>query len=354
MTPDFSVPDVQKAWVSVSQGTPEKSLQLKSDWPVNKQLKPGHVLVKTQAGALNPVGWKKMKYLPNFIAKRPYVPEHDFAGIIVDENDSHFKKGDEVFGWASVQYGFSSRQGSLAEYVSVPTHEVVLRPPNIKPIQAAGIALAALTALGALDEANLEEGQTLFVNGGSTAVGSFAIQLAKLRGARVVAVASGKNEKYVRDLGADEFIDYTKVGPLHEYLAKNPPSPKYNLILEAVGIYDPSLYTYSKSYLAPNGIYTSVGPMPNRDLKSLWDTLRMATIVLPSFLTGFKAKFGMTSVENKENRLERLRQLLEEGKLKPLVDSVYNFEDALKAYERILTGRATGKVVVKVDNSLKA
>lgn len=99
---------------------------------------------------------------------------------------------------------FKTHQGALAQYAAVPAVNLVHRPPNLSEVQAAGVTLTSMTALLALDEAKLEEGQTLFVNGGSTAVGSFAIQLAKLRGARVVASASKKNESFVRSLGADE------------------------------------------------------------------------------------------------------------------------------------------------------
>ncbi|TFK27373.1 NAD(P)-binding protein [Coprinopsis marcescibilis] len=348
------VPDVQKAWVEIAQGTPEHALQLKSDWPVAKQLVPGDVLVKIQAAALNPAGYQMLKLLPNFLARRPIVPEFDFTGVIVDSRDSEHKVGDEVFGFIIYQWRFYSKtkSGALAEYICVPGKFVMKRPSNISPIEAAGLGLAGMTAFQALDEAMLEEGQTLLVNGGSTSVGSFAIQIAKARGAKVVAVASGRNEQYVVDLGADEFIDYTKVGPLHEYLTNNPPSPKYNVILEAVGIYDPSLYTFGTSYLAPNGAFISVGPEPERllSLKTVWDTLRLLSVrLLPSVLTGYTASYHSTLVEHDRKRYAEFHRLLEQGKVKPLVDSAYAFEDALNGYDRLKTYRATGKVVIKVS-----
>lgn len=92
----------------------------------------------------------------------------------------------------------------MAEYISISQENIQKRPSNVSPVEAAGVFLTALTALQSLDAIKLEQDQTILVNGGSTAVGSFAIQLAKIRGARVVATASGKNEKFVRDLGADE------------------------------------------------------------------------------------------------------------------------------------------------------
>ncbi|TFK27372.1 quinone oxidoreductase [Coprinopsis marcescibilis] len=344
-----AIPDTQKAWVEVTKGKPEQGVRLKTDWPVTKSLEDGDVLVKIQAAALNPAGYKMLGMVPDFLAKRPVVAEFDFAGVVVDTKDSDYQVGDEVCGFTLFPWRLKKKEGALAEYIRVPAKFIIKRPSNLSPIEGSGICLAGMTAFQALDEAKLEEGQTLFVNGGSTAVGSFAIQLAKARGAKVVAVASGKNEKYVRDLGADEFIDYTQVGPLHKHLVKNPPSDKYNVILEAVGLFDPSLYTFSKAYLAPNGVYISVGPQPKLKWKTIWDGLRLTTMYLPSFLTGFKATFKVTWVEHDKERFAQFRQLIEEGKVKPLIDSVFSFEDVLKAYERLITQRATGKVVVKVS-----
>lgn len=199
--------------------------------------------------------------------------------------------------------------GTLAEYTRLPANHIVKRPSNVSVVGASGVPLASLTAYQALEIGKLEEGQTLFINGGSTAVGSSAIQLAKWKGAKVVAVASKKNEEYVRKLGADEviiipveswivyslqlqqFIDYTQVGPLHTYLQKNPPSTKYNLILEATGTFDPSLYTFSKPYLAPNGVFLSVGPQPRLEWKAVGQFFRLAGALFFPFFTGVKQPF---------------------------------------------------------------
>ncbi len=165
-----------------------------------------------------------MRQLPNFLATRPHVAEHDIAGIVVDANGTYLNKGDEIFGcilggtcvllsslalpnnavMRGVGHQRKTRQGALAQYVTIPAEHVVIRPPNITPTQAAGVALVALTAHQALFEiAKLESGQSLFVNGGSTAVGASAIQLAKAIGCKVTATASGKNEEFVKSLGAD-------------------------------------------------------------------------------------------------------------------------------------------------------
>ncbi|KAJ2917214.1 hypothetical protein MD484_g3212, partial [Candolleomyces efflorescens] len=304
------IPDTQKAWVSVRRGVPRRALVLKEDWPVLKAPQANEVLVKIKAAGLNPVGWKFLKLTPNWVAKRPHGEEYDFSGTVVDAHESkEYSVGDEVYGWIwPIGLQQTTKQGTLSEYIRVPETHIVKRPSNITPIEAAGIQLAGLTALQALDDVKLEEGQTIFINGGSTAVGSFAIQIAKMRGAKVICSTSGKNEEYVRKLGADEkadsrivhpsiqVIDYTKVGPLHTYLSRTqPPTTKYNVFFEAVGLFDPSLYTHSAKYLAPNGAYISTGPQPwNKgfSLGLIPQGFRLVgAISLPTFLTGIKAKF---------------------------------------------------------------
>jgi len=338
---------VQRAWTVVRRGKPADALLLRSDWPVPQKLEKGEVLIKVQAAALNPVGWKMMRILPNMFAKRPHIAEHDFSGVIVDSNGTKFSNGDNVYGWIPSVI----RQGALAEYIRLPADYFVLRPSNVTPVQAAGITLAAMTAYqGLIHVGKLESEQTVFVNGGSSAVGAFAIQIAKAKGARVVATASGKNEAFVRKMGADEFIDYTKV-PLHKYLSQNVPSTKYHIIYDAVGLIDPSLYTHSAKYLAPNGIFITTGPMPkNLSGSEMWKLLRtIAAISIPSWLGNVNRRYSLTFAKNDVNDMKALQELVSSGAVKPIVDSVYEFDDVLKAYDRILSSRATGKIVVKVD-----
>ena len=168
----------------------------------------------------------------------------------------------------------------------------VLRPKNVTPTQAAGFPIAGLTAHQALLElGHLQPGQSVFVNGGSTAVGSFAIMIAKALGASVVAAsASAKNEAYVRGLGADVFFDYTKA-PLHEQLKAaaveaGEGGKKYDVFLEAVGIMDPTLFVESAAYLEPKGTFLSVGPQGSGFLHFLWKV-----ILQPGFLGGTKRQW---------------------------------------------------------------
>lgn len=149
--------------------------------------------------------FKMMGWLPNSFFKR--TAESDLAGEVIDPNGSEFVAGDQVFRFIDVEHTFKTRQGSLTLYAFVPANNLVLRPANVSPVEASGLTLAGLTAYqGVHDFAKLEPGQTIFINGGSTAAGAFAIQFAGAFGLRVVASASGRNEQFVRDLGVDEVI----------------------------------------------------------------------------------------------------------------------------------------------------
>ncbi|PPQ72092.1 hypothetical protein CVT24_008379 [Panaeolus cyanescens] len=349
----MTIPDVQKAWVVVRSGKPAKAVVLKADWPVPKQLKQGEVLVKIQAAAFNPVGWKMMK-LPNIFSKRPHVAEHDISGVVVDANGTSFSEGDNVFGLIPVNLQLKTRQGALAEYARIPADHLMLRPPNVTPVEASGLTLAGITSYQALFHiGKLEAHQTIFINGGSTSVGAFAIQLAKARGAKVVATASSRNEEFVRRMGADEFIDYTKE-PLVPYLVKNPPPTKYNIIYDAVGLLDPSLFTSSSHYLAPNGIFISTGPLPkSATLSEIWNLFRTAgAMTIPSWLGNVNRKYSLVLLKHDANDWVEFQKLVAEGSVKPIVDSVYGFEDVMKGYERILSTRAAGKVLLVLQPSI--
>ncbi|KAI0655132.1 NAD-P-binding protein [Cubamyces menziesii] len=346
---DKKLPATQRSWRLTGSGEPAKVLKLAEDTPVPAKLKKGEVLVKVHAAALNPVGYKMMALLPGFVNRRVQAAEYDLAGVVVDGNGTELKEGDEVFGWIPAGLSISTGQGALAQYTRLPAANLARRPSNVSATQASGFGIAGLTAYQALvDVARLKEGQWVFVNGGSTAVGSFAIMIAKALGAHVGASASGKNEEYVRGLGADEFFDYTE-SPLHEQLAaaNKDKEPKYDVFLEAVGVLEPTLFVKSAAYLAPRGVFISVGPQGSglaNFVSFAWNVF-----LRPSFLGGTKRKWKLVTVKPVHEDLEAFAKLVEEGKVRPLVDSVYAFEDVLKAYEKLMTKRATGKIVVKVD-----
>ncbi|KAF7791263.1 hypothetical protein EIP86_002277 [Pleurotus ostreatoroseus] len=364
------IPEKQKAWVVTGKGPVTQVLKFDENFPVPAKLAPGEVLVKVHAAALNPAyvilhfvtfvyltyvgfafrGYKSMEVIPNWMSKRPYIAEMDFSGVIVDANGTDLSNGQEVFGLVAHQG--KTKQGSLAQYLSVSRSHLTARPSNISALEAAGIALVGLTADYALYElANLQPGQNVFINGGSTAVGILAIQMAKATGCTVTASASTKREAFLKSIGVHHFIDYTK-SPVFKQLESDPAKPRYHVFLEAVGNTDVELYTHCAAYLAPDGIFISVGPQPDgwkgvpRLGRYLWETL-----LRPKVLGGASRKWKVIMVQPKglEEQLGRIAKLVADGKLKAVVDSVYPFEDALKAYERIMTKRACGKVTVNID-----
>lgn len=250
-----------------------------------------------------------MRILPTILSSRPLTPEHDLAGIIVDAGDTKFKTGDRVFGMVDLPVQRKTTQGALTQYTRLPASDLVPLPDQISFTGAAGFTLAGLTAWqGLFNVGELEPGQHVFVNGGSSSCGAFAIQIAKAKGCKVTASASGKNEELCKSLGADEvrehpcftscllilsqFFDYTKA-PLYTQLVQSAPSPKYSIIFDAVGLIDPSLFTYSPAYLAPGGVYVSTTPMPSASwdgVKNLFKTL--IAVNTPRWLGGTPRKWA--------------------------------------------------------------
>ncbi|KAI6095681.1 chaperonin 10-like protein [Pisolithus croceorrhizus] len=357
-----SVPQTQTAWVATTRGPPSRVLQVNHDYPVPIPTKSGDVLVKIQAAALNPAGWKIMTMAPNFVWERPYIPEVDISGVVVDANESQFSNGDQVIGFISTAVQRSTRQGALSQYVSLPASQLVLKPSNRSFSSAAGIPLVGQTALQALRLAGFDvlhhrrernEGttpKTIFVNGGSTSVGIYTIQIAKSMGLRVVASASGRNEAFVRGLGADEFIDYT-VEPLHAYLTRKPPTPLFSLVLDAAALIDPSLYTHSEAYLDKSGMFISVGPWPfgRGWMACLLGTMKYLWAILqPGWAGGVKRSWKIISVTHRQADLQKLCEMVEAGTVCPVTDSAYDLNNVLDAYEQLMGGHAVGKVVVNV------
>ncbi|CAE7153795.1 unnamed protein product [Rhizoctonia solani] len=363
-----AVPETQNGWRVVRQGPPRRALALQT-FPVPR-VRDGEVLVKIEAAALNPVGYKLMQLLPNLFSHRPHVAEHDFTGIIADAGNSDYKVGDPVIGMIPVPLQRKNGQGALAQYATVPTQYIVSRPPSLVATQAAGISLAGVTAyLATTQYLEVESGQHILINGGSSSVGSFAIQIAKARGCTVTASCSTANLDLVRSLGADEVrqrdksrwpalthsdnytkaVDYT-IQPIHAYFTANAPTPKFHGILDCVGN-TPQLFLCSPAYLAPSGKFISTGPSMDKLSQLpgvLWDMLQVSA--WPRWLGGVPRHYativGLTSIDK---CLSEITKLVNDGKLRPLVDSVHSFDEVFNAYDKILTHRAKGKVVVTIN-----
>ncbi|HET7457484.1 MAG TPA: NAD(P)-dependent alcohol dehydrogenase [Gemmatimonadaceae bacterium] len=294
------------------------------------------VLVRVRAVAVNPLDWHFMRGTPylgrmEMGLRRPKSTRLgvDFAGTVeaVGRNVTRFKPGDAVFG---------GRNGAFAEYVVVRAdRNVVLEPTNATFEQAAAIPIAGVTALQAVrDQGGVRAGQTVLVNGASGGVGTFAVQIAKSLGANVTGVSSTKNVDMVRSIGAARVIDYT-----HDDFTRDP--ERYDVVIDNVGNHSLSDLRH---VMKTGGRYVMVGGPPGRWVDPL---PRAASTYLYSKLTGQDMRFFLAALNPKD--LTVLRDLVQAGKVTPVIDRRYPFGELPEAIRYLETGRARGKVVVTME-----
>ncbi len=253
----------------------------------------------------------------------------DLAGEIesVGKDVKRFKEGDHVFGTTT-----DLRFGAYAEYVSLP-EEVVLavKPANMTNEEAAAVHFGANTALFFLRQGNIQSGQKVLIYGASGSVGTFAVQLAKYYGAEVTGVCSTTNIELVKSLGADKVIDYTK-----EDFAQS--GETYDVIFDTVG---KSSFSACIRSLKENGIYLQAVLAPSGSIRGLWTSM-----------TSSKKVIGGTAVDNTED-LVFLKELIEAGKLKPVIDRRYPMEQIAEAHRYVDKGHKKGNVVITVEQNNK-
>ncbi len=252
----------------------------------------------------------------------------DVAGRVaaVGRNVKQFQQGDEVFGDIS-----GSGWGGFAEYVCVRENVLVSKPANLTFEQAAAVPMAAVTALqGLRDKGRIKPGQKVLINGASGGVGTFAVQIAKAFGAEVTAVCSTRNLEMVRALGADHIIDYTQTD-----FTQNGQS--YDLILAANGFH--SLADYKRA-LSPQGIYVMTGGSGAQ----MFQAILFGPLVS---MTGSK-KMGNLLARPNQKDLTFLKELLEAGKVVPVIDRRYPLPEVADALRYLGEGHAKGKVVITV------
>jgi len=276
--------------------------------------------------------------------KPPFTLGHDVAGIVtkVGSRVNKFKVGDEVYARPA-----DYRMGTFAEYISVNENDLALKPKNLTMEEAASIPLVGLTAWQALVEiANLKKGQKVFIQAGSGGVGTFAIQLAKHLGAFVATTTSTTNIDLVKRLGADVVVDYKKED--FGIILKD-----YDLVLHSNR--DSKVLEKSLRILKPGGRLISLtGPPTPEFAKELglpWH-LKFVTKLLSSGAKKkaqkFKAKFTFLFMRAQGDQLSQITKLIESGVIKPVMDKVFPFDQTNEAMAYVETGRAKGKVVVKI------
>jgi NADPH:quinone reductase-like Zn-dependent oxidoreductase len=295
------------------------------------------VLVKVHAASVNPLDWHYMQGKPYIMRPMSGLgkPESihmgaDFAGTVetVGKNVTRYKPGDEVFG---------DRDGAFGEYVSVRENgAMALKPSNMSMEQAAAVPIAGLTALQALrDKGKIQAGQKVLINGASGGVGTFAVQIAKTYGADVTGVCSTRNVAMVKSIGADHVIDYTQ-----EDFTQG--SVRYDLIIDNVGSHTLSEY---RRVLTPNGKLVIVGG-PSDDP---W-LGPMTTSVKAYFVAQFVSqKLIFILAEANGEDLNVLRDLMQTGKLTPVIDRRYPLSETAQAISYLEQGHAKGKVIIAVD-----
>jgi NADPH:quinone reductase-like Zn-dependent oxidoreductase len=322
-----------KAIVYCEYGSPQVVRLESIEKPVPEQ---GQVLVKVHAASVNPLDWHYMRGEPVLMRmeaglRKPKVTRLgvDFAGTVeaVGPNVTGFKPGDAVFG---------GRFGSFAEYITIREVNLARKPDNLTFDQAAAVQVAGITALQALrDKAGIQPGQRVLINGASGRVGTFAVQIAKTLGAHVTGVCSTRNVELVRSLGADEVIDYTK----QDYTRGG---VQYDAIIDMVGNHSIGSH---RGVLKPNGRYVMVGGPKGRWVAPLDRVVAMA--VMSPFR---KQKFGMLLAKMKKEDLATLSDLIQAGKVTPVIDRRYPLSEVPQAIEYLETGRARGKVIITVAN----
>ena len=321
-----------KAIVYRRYGSPDVLRLEDVDKPV---VKDGDVLVRVHAAALNPLDWHLLRGKPyivrptaGWLKPKRNIPGIDVAGVVeaVGSGVTQLRPGDEVFGETS---------RACAEYVCGPEKLFVQKPANLTFEQAAAVPVAAATALQALrDEGALQPGQRILINGASGGVGTFEVQLATFFGADVTAVCSTRNVELVRSLGADRVIDYSR-----EDFTRGP--QRYDLIVDNVG--NRSMVALRRA-LAPSGRLVGVGFDPSR---GNW-IAPILRILGAQLLSRGSRKLGFMLTDMKREDLLFLKDLIEAGTIKAVIDRTYPLSEVPDAIRYLETMRARGKVVVTV------
>ncbi|MFW9888493.1 MAG: NAD(P)-dependent alcohol dehydrogenase [Candidatus Thorarchaeota archaeon] len=320
-----------KAIVYTKYGPPDVLQVMEIDKPIPKA---NEVLIKMHATTVTAADWRIRKADP-FLARlmngllRPKkfnILGIELAGEVeeVGEEVTRFKPGDQVFG--TTGFGF----GAYAEYVVLPEDaSITLKPSNLTLEESATVPVGADTALFFLrTQGKIQGGQKVLIYGASSSVGSYAVQLAKHFGAEVTAVCSTANQDWVKDLGADKMIDYKK-----EDFTES--GETYDLIFDAVGKLS---ILGSMKALKEDGIFLDAVGMLRRGIQGKLATMGNNKRVLGDTATG------------KLEDLVSLKELIEGGKLKPVIDKRYRLEDIAEAHRYVETGRKKGNVIITLDH----
>lgn len=291
-------------------------------------LKKNSVLVQVKAVSVNPVDWKTRKGDLKLLlgSKFPMIIGSDFSGIVkeVAPGLDSFKTGDRVYGAIPA---FSKTAGSLAEIALVHKKDLRIMPGWLTFEEAASLPVAALTATNGLRRCSVQEGSKVLVNGATGGVGHFGVQAAKALGAHVTATSSDNNIELARNLGADEVYNYSDENTLG-------PGVEFDAILDAWGMMDRKII---RRLLRPGGIYASPLLIPWTIIQATWARTR------------YGRKITSANMRKRPEDFDELESMMEQNKLKPFIESIYDLEKSSEAFDKAQFGKPRGKVIVKVS-----
>ncbi len=296
------------------------------------------VLIEVRASAINPID--KSIILGNLQGMLPIplpsTSAYDVSGIVVEKGNevSGFKIGDLVYSRVPQE-----QMGTIADYVAVTSAAVSKKPGNISFEEAASIPLAGLTAMQSLEAAVIKKNDRVLIHAGSGGVGSFAIQYAKAKGAYVYTTTSTNNVNWVKELGADRVIDYKTED--YKFIVKDA-----DIVFDTLG----KNYTTEAFEVVKKGgkVVSVVGPLDESSAKMFG----MADYKLPEELAKLSsekaAEYKFIFMHPNGSHLEKIKALVEDDKIKPIIDKVYPFSDSIEAFIHLASGRAKGKIVIKI------
>jgi len=331
-----------KAFIINRYGKKEKLQSAEIAGPV---LRANDVLVQIHAASVNVLDSKirngEFKLILPY--KPPFTLGHDVAGIVIKVGlgVKQFKAGDEVYARPA-----DHRIGTFAELIAINENDVALKPRNLSMEEAASIPLVGLTAWQALvEKANVKKGQKVFIQAGSGGVGTFAIQLAKHLGATVATTTSASNIDLVKSLGADYVIDYKKDD--FETILKD-----YDVVLNSQ---DAKTLEKSLRILKPGGKLISISGPPDpsfaEEIKAPWFMkliVRLLSAGVRKKAKRLNVSYSFLFMRAEGTQLGQITSLIDAGIIKPVIDKVFPFEQTNEAMGYVETGRAKGKVVIKI------
>ncbi|GAA4326522.1 NADP-dependent oxidoreductase [Pontixanthobacter gangjinensis] len=303
------------------------------------EISANEILIAVKAASLNPIDYKivegNLKQVLDL--DLPVTPGYDVSGEVVEIGDSvkKFEVGDLVYGRVPQEY-----MGTLAEFVAVDSEVMASKPDSINFEKAASLPLVGLTAIQALKKVGLKQNDRILIHAGSGGVGSFAIQYAKAKGAVVYTTTSGKNVEWVKALGADRVINYKEENYME--VAKN-----LDIVFDTLG----EDYTFEAFEVIQEGgkVTSIVGPPDEETAKQMGMQDYQLPEQLQKLIDKKSASYKFTWMQPRADQLDQISEMVDERKIRPVVDLIYPFDDAIQAFEYLATGRAQGKVIVRID-----